>query len=98
MLAFLCTRDLSKLTATLPKWTRNLTGSLHRCRLRWKGSKKPNGMEISAEAVHGCRRKYHRLASVSDEAEEALNEGLGCAQRPRQRGAGDRGENETKYL
>ena len=36
-------------------------------------------MEISAEAVHGCRLKYHRLASAFDEAEEALNEGLGCA-------------------
>ena len=37
--------------------------------------------EISAQAVHDGRLEYHRLASAFDEAEGALNEGLGgCAQ------------------
>ena len=35
-------------------------------------------MEISAQSVHDSRENFHLLASDFDEAEGALNEGLGC--------------------
>ena len=67
-----CTRDLSKSTAT-PKWTRNSTGSLRSCRVRWKKSKKPSGlwrsphkqfMTVARSATAWRRRDSERRAAL----------------------------------
>ena len=42
-------------------------------------------VDLTAQAVHNSRETYHRLASDFDEAEGALNEGLGCIHGTRER-------------
>ena len=45
---------------------------------RKKSKKHKRFVEITTQAIHDSHETYHRLASDFDEAEEALNEGLGC--------------------
>ena len=64
-------------------------------------------VEIASQAVRDTREQDHRLVTFCDEAEVALNEGLGCVHKffattaaatsATTIGSGDRAQNEQDY-